>query len=468
MSEKYQRILIAFLILADVILVFLMGSTYDSGDSILHYLQSKQSFEHHRYFLDVWAKPVFILLSSPFAHFGFVGMKLFNTICMLLTIHLCYLLVKPSYPKYAFAMYIIGLFAVHVFLIQSSGLTEPLIALFIAAGMYFIRFDKTSLAMILISFTPLIRSEGYIFIGVFALFAIMKGQWKSLFLLTIGTLTYCVIGYFYHHDFLWLFHQNPYQGIEKKYGSGALLHYVHQLPYLIGWPVFIFLVLGVVKQLFNLGQLRSAVKPISVLALGCFAGLLLAHSVFWYLGWFHSFGLKRVLLASTGPMLVLAFDGLMWIVSSASRLHIKRSLLGGLLLITALFPFSKNKAGFEIPDDFQLHPAQVLVQNATDWYNTHHKDKPKVCFGNYYFAETLAVDIDDQNDCLLIDAVTNNLVTEGMIVFWDDYFCVTDKGVSETAFKDAKSYKKLMTFENSQGNRIVVFQKLPTQNLGKN
>lgn len=467
MSEKYQRVLIAFLVLADIVLVFFNGSTYDSGDSILHYLQSKQSFEHHRYFLDVWAKPIFVLLSSPFAQFGFVGMKLFNTICILLTIHLSYKIVKPSYPKYAYSMYIIGLFAVHVFLIQSSGLTEPLIALFVAAGIYFVRFNKIQLALMLISFTPLIRSEGYIFIGIFALYAIIKGHWKSVYLLTIGSLVYSIIGYFYHHDLLWLFHQNPYQGIEKKYGSGDLWHFVNQLPYLVGWPTAVFILLGIVKQLTMLVKQRSSLKDTSTLALGCFIALLAAHSIFWHFGWFHSFGLKRVLLAATAPMLILAFDGVLWIVSSASRLHIKRSLLGGLLFITVVFPFSKNKAGFEMPDDFRLNPSQVLVQNATEWYNKEYTRKPKVSFGNFYFAETLGVDIDDNKECLLIDAVTHNLVPAGMIVFWDNYFCVTDKGVYETAFSDPESYKKLKSFENKHGNRIVVYQKLPVQNLGK-
>ena len=70
-------------IIFDAILVFNIDSTFDGGDSILHYLQAHQALETPHYFLDMWAKPIFILFAFPFAKVGWIGMKVFNMICIL-------------------------------------------------------------------------------------------------------------------------------------------------------------------------------------------------------------------------------------------------------------------------------------------------------------------------------------------------------------------------------------------------
>ncbi|MFT5724608.1 MAG: Gpi18-like mannosyltransferase [Bacteroidia bacterium] len=450
----------------DILFVYFNQSTYDSGDSILHYLQSKQSFEYQSYFLSVWAKPVFVLLSSPFAQFGFIGMKLFNTLCVLFTIYFSYKITLKRFPTYSIMMWVIGLFSVHLFLIQSSGLTEPLLALFLAAALYFYLADRQSLAAIIMSFTPMIRSEGWILLMVFFVWMAYEKQCKNMLLLSVGALIYSGLGYLYHHDFGWLFHQNPYVGVEEKYGSGELFHFVKQLPYLLGWPVAILLCFGLIHHLVLFIKSKFRFQSYSFLVIGCFLGLLVAHSLFWYFGLFHSFGLKRVLIAVAPCMILLAFDGFIWMYTEVKSVKYKTLVLLGFAAILIIFPFSKNKAGFEMPQDFKLEPSQILVKRASDWYVDTYPTRPTVSFGDYYFAETLGVDIDDTKEAILINAVKDNLIKPGTIVFWDDYFCFSDQGVDESYF-DPLSYQILKKFEatNANGihtNRIVVYLKSPT------
>jgi hypothetical protein len=71
------------IIIINAILVFNVESTFDNGDSILHYLQAHQAMETTHYFMDMWAKPIFILLAFPFAKIGWIGMKKFNMLCIL-------------------------------------------------------------------------------------------------------------------------------------------------------------------------------------------------------------------------------------------------------------------------------------------------------------------------------------------------------------------------------------------------
>ena len=59
------------------------NGTGDDGDSIFHFLYAKYALTHPELFLHHWAKPVFVFLASPFAQFGFMGIKTFNVLLSL-------------------------------------------------------------------------------------------------------------------------------------------------------------------------------------------------------------------------------------------------------------------------------------------------------------------------------------------------------------------------------------------------
>ena len=52
----------------------------DTGDGIMHFFMSQASWENPTLFLEHWGKPFFILLSSPFAQFGFTGLIVFQVL----------------------------------------------------------------------------------------------------------------------------------------------------------------------------------------------------------------------------------------------------------------------------------------------------------------------------------------------------------------------------------------------------
>ena len=160
--DKIKRLtpyLLGALIALDLVLVMLNKSTYDSGDSILHFLQSKQALSYPRYFMDHWAKPLFVLLSCGFSHFGWWGMKLFNSLCILLSTYYAALLFKKYGLPQWFAI-LLCFSAPAFFLVQSSGLTEPLFTLFLTASVYYLHTDNNRLAGGILSFLPFVRSEG--------------------------------------------------------------------------------------------------------------------------------------------------------------------------------------------------------------------------------------------------------------------------------------------------------------------
>ncbi|MFT6384975.1 MAG: hypothetical protein ACJAQR_001813, partial [Bacteroidia bacterium] len=72
---KKDYIIWTAIILLDIVLVYFVPNTFDNGDSIKHYIEAHQAWHTPHYFLDMWSKPIFILLASPFASLGWWGMK---------------------------------------------------------------------------------------------------------------------------------------------------------------------------------------------------------------------------------------------------------------------------------------------------------------------------------------------------------------------------------------------------------
>jgi len=463
MRFSKSHLFIALVILVNLVGVYLNQSTYDSGDSILHYLQAKSSWKHPMLFMDHWAKPVFVLLASPFAQFDFMGMKLFNTLCVLASVWVAAKIAKKQGMEVTWPIWILALSAPHVFLVQSSGLTELLIALALILSIYWVLEDKWMCAGILISFTPFIRSEGWILILVFAAIFQLRKQWKAVPMLLAGSVIYGLIGLPVHGDFLWMFHHNPYSGVEEKYGSGDVLHFVNQLPYLLGWPAFGLMLIGLGVEVKRWVDSKFQVSLYQLLIVGSFLAILVAHTMFWSMGIFHSFGLKRVLIAVFPSMILLALrgwdpllKGVYWMFHTINPLRKQENeekkwyTMAGwkivLVFMVVIFPFTGNKAGYEMPDDFSEDASQLAARKAVNWLNTTDYRNNMVCIGNYYFGELLHRDIYNRNTVLLMEAVKDDVVPSGTIVLWDDYFAVSDKDVQLTDL-DSASYQFLKAFK---------------------
>ena len=90
-ESKLVLIALAAYAVCAALLAVLGGSTFDDGDSLLHYAFARHAFAHPENLLDLWAKPVFTTLAAPFAALlDFAGMRLFNILCGLLSVWLVY------------------------------------------------------------------------------------------------------------------------------------------------------------------------------------------------------------------------------------------------------------------------------------------------------------------------------------------------------------------------------------------
>ena len=153
--KKYQLIiLLSTLSVVLFSVAILTDGTGDSGDSVTHYLFARYAFIHPTNFIDHWAKPVFVLVASGFAQFGFMGVKLMNVAIAICTAFFIFRIALKLEIKnailapvflFAFPLYTISIF---------SGLTEPLFGLMLTLSIWLVLNNKLTAGLILISFLP--------------------------------------------------------------------------------------------------------------------------------------------------------------------------------------------------------------------------------------------------------------------------------------------------------------------------
>ncbi|MFY0643621.1 MAG: hypothetical protein JXR19_04075 [Bacteroidia bacterium] len=415
------------ILIIDLALVLNIDSTYDSGDSVLHFLYSSQAFEYPKYLMDHWAKPVFVLLSAPFAQLGWWGMQFFNSLCILGSSFFLFQLFK-SYHLKSWLAVLLTFSAPLYFLVQSSGLTEPLFALFLTASIYYLKKDQLWLSLVLLSFLPFVRSEGWIIAPIVIIYLISLKKFKWIPILLIGTVVYGIIGHFYYDDFLWMFNQNPYSGAEEKYGSGNWLHFFNQLPYVIGIPLFTLVLIGLYDGFYRAVRSQMSLHEF-FLIYGIALGYFMAHTVFWAEGLFHSFGLNRVLIVIIPLFAFIAYRGIERIACAFSFINSKYIwyTFCGLVII---FPFTGNKAALRLPGSIQKEPLQILTDEVRDYCDSSFGER-KIYYGCAYIPMIFDKDIDNSLESERIGMIKKIPADQGSLVVWDSYFAVTDQDITE-------------------------------------
>lgn len=445
-----------------VLTLIIFDGTGDSGDSIYHYLYARSAPDHPELYFDHWAKPLFVLLYSPMAQIGFIGVQLLNLLVVNATLYFTYQTAKKLDIPSPYFTLILLIFSPLYFVLTFSGLTEPLFAFFLILAFFMQLNKRHALAIVLISFLPFVRSEGLFFIGIFGLWEVLRGRYTSLLFLLTGSFIYGLAGYFVHNDFFWTITKIPYSKLSSTYGSGTALHFIEQLIYVVGIPFYLLFWIGFLFLTVHYFLRRTSFKLVYFL-LGSVVAFILAHTIFWYYGIFNSMGLKRVLICVIPFMALIATYGLSQIQFILQ--HFSYRLAGAIVYIFALytmvFPFTKNPAAIDFKHDLNLHVEQVQANKIANYINAHYKE-PKIIVGNTYFCEILNIDCFDPSRKSFITPEAIETAQPGDLIIWDNWFSIVEHGISLDYLINKPNFKLVFETENTDNrerySKMVLFE----------
>jgi len=465
MNREIKEHWLALLVLIPCAIVLLYHVFHSEGwnggaDSIQHYQIARYAFDHPEKFLSHWGKPIFTLLSAPFAQFGFKGMETFNVLVNLGTAWFAFLLARHFKFRFAWFVPVLVLFTPLTFATNFSGLTSPLFTLFLFVGTYFFIKQKYWTATLLWSALILIRTEGIVILPVLIALTAYHKQWKPLLgFLAIPFIYSCIGSVAHHHDFFWIITKSPYGG-STLYETGELLHYWNNLDGILGNIVLWLLPLA---TLVFVGYVALKKRPFSLKKESVLIALLVcallytaAHSYVWWKGGNAAAGLLRVVGAVTPIFALFAAFSFQW-MPGKTWWYMPLFFFLGLHL--------GKEANVHEPIPYQADFEARTVQKAVEWLAHSEYSDQKVFYFNPLYCFYRNSDPDDWYANVWGYEPLNHLPDSG-IVFWDAHFAPMEGRVdlielakSNQAHAVARFDTEHEHFVKSGHYEIALFQK---------
>jgi hypothetical protein len=320
--------------------ISLLSPGYEHGaDNVNHYFLSRYSFIYPEKFLHAWGRPLYTILSSPFAQFGFQGIKLFNVLIGLLTSYFAFLLAKRLKMPLSWLVIIFVIFIPEYFMMLFTALTEVLCGFVLVLAVWLF-FEKRYIASaIVISFIPFARAEAFIFFPLFILAFILRRKYKAIIFLLTGFLFFCIVGAYHYKEFFWPITNFPYAFKNHNYvQEGNFWAFFNNR---IGtWGLFleVMLLFGIFAMIYPLFDKKNGSKIETVseilLVLCPVVIYFFFHSYVFWKAIGGSIGLIRVIAAILPLSAVIAMKGFLFIFE---RLPGKSA--GKMIFLTAAIPF---------------------------------------------------------------------------------------------------------------------------------
>lgn len=450
------------------------GAPFDGGDGITHYIISRFSWKHPELFLDLWGKPLFTLISSPFSQFGQVGINMFQVICALSTSWFCYRIAQKLNLDFAWLIPIFVCFSPIYFAVINSGLTEPFFGCLLMFSIWMIFEKKYIVAALVASLLPFIRSEAYAVLPLIGLVLLFHKQFISVLLLSAGTIIYGVIGYFYYGDALWLIHQNQSLFGNNYPGAGKLelFHYVKHYHEFMGKPIGILVLCGFIAALVFLYRVFfTKVKPPFfienvILVYGSFFACFVLHTLLaWHPDLLNNLGMMRYMVTLIPSAALIALQGLNLIFSFPfKKSYLRDALISSVFCVLIIYSAVDR---WYYP--FRADAEQVVIKATGEWMNRTFPNRPKICYMHPYLPLVSDIDPYNEKDATLFWGLDKNKLSalpDSTLFIWDSHYAPQegklpiDLLTSDTnliPLKHFQYYQDLLLFET------WVFMKVSTR-----
>jgi hypothetical protein len=471
--EKRFVLLTVSLIFALFLIVLFLSNGFAGGaESIDNFNYTHFAFKTPKFFFDILAKPVFTLLSAPFAIFGLKGLQLFNILVGIAAGYLSYLVAKELKMKQPILAVILCIFAPVFAYNLFSGLSEILFAFVAILTSYLLLKNRYIIASIVVSFLPLIRTEGIFLIPIFAIFLIYRKQYWSILLMLSGILVYSIIGGFVNHDFFWLINQNPFFRTTGLYGTGSFFQFIKRSPGFFGIPNEIFYVMGFVAGITILLRDKKALIREFLLVFLPFLTFFFVHSFMWWSGMGNSQGNNNYMAAIVPFMAVMSTRGLT-LFSLMFEIIFKRAWVKTAALYIGILSV------IHIPFVVQNYPVTFdsytkVIEHASNWLKQEDFRKSKVYFMDATFPYMLGLNPFDVSKCQKIKNTSEDFsknIEVGSLVLYDERFFPIEKVEFDSLVNNHNlELQKIFEFDRSlrvygRDYRVAVFKRIKPDSL---
>lgn len=449
-------------------LVLYSEAAEGGADNYAHFRLARYAFKYPHFFLDHWGKPLFTIISSPFAQLGFKGIQFFNVFAGLLTAFFAYLTVrKLDYINPWLAIFFICFTPIY-FILMLSGLTEILFSLVLILAIYLFFDKKYVTSSVVISFIIFSRTEGFIILPLFLIAFILEKKFKALPFLLTGFIFFSILGYFILDDFWWFITQNPYTGAKDIYGSGKLTYFIDNTKRINGIPLAILAGFGLVSYIYDFIRLSKKRKQVVleiILIFLVYLGYLAAHSVAWWKGVGGSLGLIRVMAAVMPLAAIIGLRGFNFIFDFLKFNQFVQ--LGFKTIILVLI--------IKLPFDFYKVPVkrdgrEKVIYQAASWVKSNNLDTNKIYYYDLYFIHQLKMNPFDQEKCSekIPDVSSPGInMPEGSILQWDAHFGPNEGHLPLDSLLNNPKFKLLRKFNpekpfnvlNGYNYEVFIFQR---------
>ncbi len=466
-DDKIALSILAILTVPVIYFALFVPFEGDTGDSMNHYYFARYAFGDARLLLDHWAKPFFTLLASPFAQFGFAGMKLFNGIAGILSAWMAYEIAQKLDLRFPWLAIVFVLFAPDYFVKLFSGYTEPLFGLMLITSIYLVMDKRFYLSTLLLSFLPFVRSEGLIIIVVFAFYFLFAKKLKPIVLLTTGHLVYSIAGFIAGKSLLWVFTEIPY-GVNSVYGKGNFSHYPGHLLLSMGVPLFLLCVTGILLICGSIFLKKTGLSSkfrneIILLLFGSFLAYFLFHTFSWGLGLFGSMGVTRVLCVLIPLQGVISLIGLNFL---ANRVFTKQAIIMYSVYILficyiLIFPFMHNPASINCEKDLRRTPDMLIMHGIASEIHRSFPDK-YLYYSNPYLSYALDINpFDRSKHRCFTDWQLEKSLRPNSLLIWDSWFSVSEERTDSTRLLKDSTLKLIRRYpdpEHKSASEFILFK----------
>ena len=289
------------------------------GDSILHYLNARETAKDWSNALYAWTRPGYKIPLSFFATHGVLAAHFFNALITVAvawnTMRLAEELRIPRAPM-AGLLLILQPF---VFVLGADTMTEMPMALGLVLAIRWWRNGRHALACLLVGYLPSVRPEGFFFGLIFGVLVLMLFARRRqvpgrslpgdlaralglLGCLSVGLALWVLLCWrlTYNHDPLSALHNWSWPADSSAiYPPGSILHYVIYWPYYCGLPLLVLFVAGIGPS-----WRRSMWLPWVV-----WLTVIGVHSILYWRAWFASGGLIRIMACSSPVTALICLYG---------------------------------------------------------------------------------------------------------------------------------------------------------------